>query len=121
MAYYSGEELVKKVAQEKSDLALQIVNGGYRKIQYFDHEVGWHKENRDEFFICLDGTAHFDIEDNNYAIKKGDIIIIEVVYNQKRLHSGIGYLTPEEYERWLLNQPTMGEFSQTLLISSVQS
>jgi hypothetical protein len=35
---------------------------------------------------------------------------IEAVYNQKRLHSGIGYLTPEEYERWLLSQSLKGEF-----------
>lgn len=45
---------------------------------------------------------------------------IEAVYNQKRLHSGIGYLTPEEYERSLLNQQTIGESRQALLTSSVQ-
>jgi putative transposase len=37
---------------------------------------------------------------------------IEAVYNHKRLHSGIGYLSPEEYERWLLNQPATGEFAK---------
>lgn len=37
---------------------------------------------------------------------------IEAVYNQKRLHSGIGYLTPEEYERWLLNQPVTQELAR---------
>jgi putative transposase len=45
---------------------------------------------------------------------------IEAVYNQKRLHSGIGYRSPEEFESWLLNQKTTGEFRQTLLTSSVQ-
>jgi len=44
---------------------------------------------------------------------------IEAVYNQKRLHSGIGYLSPEEFESWLLNEH--GESRQTLLTSSVQS
>jgi len=34
---------------------------------------------------------------------------IEAVYNHKRLHSGIGYLTPEEYEQWLLNQQKLEE------------
>ncbi|MBW2974702.1 integrase core domain-containing protein [Candidatus Woesearchaeota archaeon] len=28
---------------------------------------------------------------------------IEVVYNRKRLHSGIGYLPPDEFEREVLN------------------
>jgi putative transposase len=46
---------------------------------------------------------------------------IEAVYNQKRLHSGIGYLTPEEYERWLLSEQSIEESHQTLLTSSVQS
>ena len=27
-----------------------------------------------------------------------DIVIIEVFYNRKRIHSSLGYLTPEEYE-----------------------
>jgi transposase InsO family protein len=34
---------------------------------------------------------------------------IEAVYNHKRLHSGIGYLTPEEYEQWLINQQKLEE------------
>jgi putative transposase len=34
---------------------------------------------------------------------------VEAVYNHKRLHSGIGYLTPEEYEQWLLNQQRSDE------------
>jgi len=46
---------------------------------------------------------------------------IEAVYNQKRLHSGIGYLSPEEYESRLLNPQTTREFRQALLTSSVQS
>ena len=46
---------------------------------------------------------------------------IEAVYNQKRLHSRIGYLAPEEYERWLLKQQIIGESRQALLTSSVQS
>jgi len=46
---------------------------------------------------------------------------IEAVYNQKRLHSGIGYLSPEEFESWLLNQKVTRESRQALLTSSVQS
>jgi putative transposase len=46
---------------------------------------------------------------------------IEAVYNQKRLHSGIGYRSPEEFENGLLSPPIEGELGQTLQTSSVQS
>lgn len=67
----------------------------------------------EEVYLCEYETY----EDVNERIP----YFIEAVYNQKRLHSGIGYLTPEEYERWLLNQPIDQESRQTLLTSSVQS
>jgi len=77
MGFYVLDGLVKRVKKTKEDLSLQTVNGDYLKIQYFDHEVDWHDEDRDEFFICLDGTAEFSIENNNYSMKKGDMIVIE--------------------------------------------
>jgi putative transposase len=67
----------------------------------------------EEVYLCEYETYEDVIERIPY--------FIEAVYNQKRLHSGIGYLTPEEYERWLLNQQTIGESRQALLTSSVQS
>ncbi len=46
---------------------------------------------------------------------------IEEVYNQKRLHSALGYHPPNEFEEALLNQENNRIPRQTLLTISVQS
>ena len=46
---------------------------------------------------------------------------IEEVYNQKRLHSALGYHPPNEFEEALLKQENNGLYSQTLLTLPVQS
>ena len=46
---------------------------------------------------------------------------IEEVYNQKRLHSALGYLSPNDFEDLLLIQQNNSAPRQTLLTVSVQS
>ncbi len=49
------------------------------------------------------------------------LYFIEEVYNQKRLHSVLGYCPPNEFEEALLNQEHNEIPRQTLLTLSVQS
>ena len=75
--YYDLDEKIKQVSNTKEDLTLQMINGEYLKLQYFAKEVDWHYEGRDEFFIVLEGTVQFSVENTDYRLKKGDLLVIE--------------------------------------------
>ena len=99
MGYYNLSELVERVTQAKEDLSLQTINGDTLRIEYFDHEVDWHVEDRDEFFICLEGIAEFSVEADNYAIKKGDLLVIEAGKRHRAISSGSVLLSMEPHEK----------------------
>jgi len=97
--YYALDEKVKQVMAKKEDLTLQMVNEDYLKLQYFAKEVDWHYEDRDEFFIVLAGTADFSIEDTDYSLKKGDLLVIEAGKRHRASSPGSVLLSIEPHER----------------------
>jgi len=99
MGYYALDELAKQVINQKEDLTLQTVNGDYLKLQYFAKEVDWHIEDRDEFFVVLDGTAEFSVEDRNYILNKGDLLVIEEGKRHRAGSLGSVLLSIEPHER----------------------
>jgi len=56
-------------------------------------------------------NEYLDFADSRRRIGK----FIESVYNQKRLHSALGYLPPAEFERQQLLLPAEARISGTLL------
>ena len=98
MAFYKMDKLIKNVNNNRSDLAIQRLNSDFLKIQYFDHPVDWHTDNRDEFFICLDGEVEFEFNDQKYIMRKGDMVVIEAGIVHKASSSGSVLLSVEPHE-----------------------
>ena len=98
MGYYVLSELTEQVMKAKKDLALQTVNEDHLKVFYFDRDAEWHVEDRDEFFVCLGGTVEFSIEDKNYNLKNGDMLVIEAGKRHRASSSGSVLLSLEPHE-----------------------
>jgi putative transposase len=113
-----------------SDQGVQYASEEYvAELQKYDFLISmsrtgspYENATMESFFKTLKYEEVYLCEYETYAdVRERIPYFIEAVYNRKRLHSGIGYHSPEEYESLLLNQQTTGEFGQTLLTSSVQS
>ena len=98
MEYYVLGELTERVMEIKRDLPLQMVNGNHLKVFYFDRDAEWHIEDRDEFFVCLWGTVKFYIEDKDYNLKNGDLLVIEAGRRHRASSSGSVLLSLEPHE-----------------------
>jgi len=107
---YASEEYVAEL--EKYDFLISMSRTGNpydnARMESFFKTLKY-----EEVYLCEYETYEDVLERIPYFIEK--------VYNQKRLHSGIGYMAPEEFENLLLNPGNTMEFRQTLLTSSVQS
>jgi len=98
MGYYVLGEVTERVRETKKDSPLQMVNEDYLRVFYFDRDADWHVEDRDEFFVCLLGTVKFCVEDKDYNLKKGDLLVIEAGKRHRASSSGSVLLSLEPHE-----------------------
>jgi mannose-6-phosphate isomerase-like protein (cupin superfamily) len=97
--YFALDDKIKQVIENKQDLMLQTVNGEYLKLQYFAKDVDWHVENRDEFFVVLEGVVEFFVGDAKYQMKKGDLLVIEAGKRHRASSAGSVLLSLEPHAR----------------------
>ena len=107
---YACEEYITKLKNYRFEISMSRTGNPYDNATM---ESFFKTLKNEEVYLCEYETYEDVMERIPY--------FIEAVYNQKRLHSGIGYLTPDEYERWVLGQSIEGASRQALLTSSVQS
>jgi mannose-6-phosphate isomerase-like protein (cupin superfamily) len=75
--YHDLDASIKQVITNEGNITLQMINEEYLRLQYFTGEADWHTEDRDEFFIVMEGEVFFSVEDQDYSLKKGDLLVVE--------------------------------------------
>ena len=98
MAYYDLDKIGKQAFKDRKDIFLQTFGEEQMKVHYFSGEADWHIEERDEFFLVLDGDVDFSVEEANYRLKKGDLLVIEAGKRHRAHSPGVVMLSVEPHD-----------------------